>query len=135
TSKVLRHSIDFVQQSRETAAKAVKKLREEYDGRNKDTKPSFDIDTILGDYSNDVIGSMKIQKSTIPGASFQIDFQIPIQSIVPFLHFENNRFVSVVEAGRNSIEFKTDGLVKGLVLRVGGRTDDLPNGLYFNKIN
>ncbi|KAJ2991620.1 hypothetical protein HDV02_003670, partial [Globomyces sp. JEL0801] len=135
TSKVLRHSIEFMRLRRENAAQEVKRLREEYDGRNKDTKPSFDIDTILGDYSNDVLGLMKMQKSTIPGVSFQIDLQIPNQPAIPFLHFENNKFVTLVEVGRISVEFKVDSLVKGLVLRAAGLTDDVPNGLYFNKIN
>ncbi|KAI8892207.1 beta-lactamase/transpeptidase-like protein [Globomyces pollinis-pini] len=134
-SKTLKNSLDYMKTQKETAAKQLKALQDEFNGRNKDTKPSFDTTGSFGEYSNPVLGSVILEKSVFPNSSFQIDIKAPLAPAFPMVHFEHDRFVAPLELGQNfSVSFKIDAnKVQGFVLRGDGFTDDIPDGLYFKK--
>ncbi|KAI8892210.1 hypothetical protein BC833DRAFT_570343, partial [Globomyces pollinis-pini] len=135
-SKTLKKSMAYATKLKDVTAKQRKALQDEFNGRNKDTKPSFDTVTSLGEYSNPVLGSVMLEKSILPGSVFQIDLKAPLAPTFPLVHFEHDRFVVPIEIGQNiTVTFKIDAnKVKGFVLQGDGVADDIPNGLYFTKL-
>ncbi|KAI8893008.1 hypothetical protein BC833DRAFT_653245 [Globomyces pollinis-pini] len=103
-----------------------------------DTTPSFDTSESLGEYSNTVLGSILLEKSSIPNSPFQMNFNAKLLSAFPMIHFEHDRFVvplPVENAQNISLAFKVDNKhVQGFVFRGDGFTDDIKDGLYFTKL-
>ncbi|KAI8892661.1 beta-lactamase/transpeptidase-like protein [Globomyces pollinis-pini] len=136
-SKTLKKSIEYNTKQKDMTAKKLKDLQDEFNGRNKDTKPSFDTITSLGEYSNPVLGSTSLKHSSIPNSSFELDLKTELIPVFPMVHFEHDRFMLPAEAGQNiTVTFKTDMKkgVEGFVLRGDGLTDDIEDGLYFTKL-
>ncbi|KAI8896281.1 beta-lactamase/transpeptidase-like protein [Globomyces pollinis-pini] len=135
-SKTLKNTFDFMKQRKETFLTHLKTVQDSFDGRKKDTKPSFVIEQSFGEYVNPVLGSGFLEIASFPNSVFQLDLQISRIPILPFVHFENNKFVTPVDDGTdNSVEVHVErGVIKGFTLRLEGTTDDLKDGLYFEKV-
>ncbi|KAI8891601.1 beta-lactamase/transpeptidase-like protein [Globomyces pollinis-pini] len=135
-SKTLKYSLEYMKNQKDVSAKQLKALQDEFNGRNKDTKPSFDINTSLGGYFHPAIGSIVLKKSSTQNSLFQLDLKVDILPAFPMVHFEHDRFAAPIEFGQNvTVTFKTDKkLVQGFVFRGNGFTDDIKDGLYFTKL-
>ncbi|KAJ2990907.1 hypothetical protein HDV02_004072, partial [Globomyces sp. JEL0801] len=135
TSKVLKNSIRFISKQKDAASQKLKALQVDFNGRNKDTKPTFDTSASLGEYANPVLGSAFLEHSTFPGSIFQINFKVAKYPPFPMLHFENDRFAVSASLGQNlTLGFKIEQKdIKGFVFRADGFTDDIQDGLYFTK--
>ncbi|KAI8893278.1 beta-lactamase/transpeptidase-like protein [Globomyces pollinis-pini] len=132
-SKTLKNTFDFMKQRKQTIVEHQKSLQDAYDGRNKDTKPSFSIEQSFGEYVNPVLGSGFLEITNFPNSTFQLDLKVSIIPTLPFVHFENDRFVTPVMFGlNNSVEIKVEqGKVHGFTLRLEGSADDVKDGLYY----
>ncbi|KAJ2995157.1 hypothetical protein HDV02_001042, partial [Globomyces sp. JEL0801] len=137
-SKTLTNTFNSIKKKKEMIIKHQKaaKGNDAFDGRKKGTKPSFVIEQSLGEYVNPVLGSGFLEIASFPNSVFQLDLQISRIPILPFVHFENNKFVTPVDDGTdNSVEVHVErGVIKGFTLRLEGTTDDLKDGLYFEKV-
>ncbi|KAI8893277.1 beta-lactamase/transpeptidase-like protein [Globomyces pollinis-pini] len=135
-SKTLKHTFDAQKKQKEALANHKKSLVDAFNGRNKDTKPSFSIDQSFGEYVNPILGSAFLEKASAPNSTFQLNMKISIIPPFPFVHFENNKFVTPVEAGvDNSVEVRVEqNVIKGFTLRLQGMTDDVKDGIYYERV-
>ncbi|KAI8896282.1 beta-lactamase/transpeptidase-like protein [Globomyces pollinis-pini] len=131
-SKTLKHTFSFQEKQKESMAAHQKSLVDAFNGRNKDTKPSFTLTESLGEYSNPVLGPVAIQKSNVPDALFELDLKIPIIPRIPLVHFEKDQFVAPPQTGKkNPLEFKVrNGAVQGFTFQLDGNEEAK---LYFTK--
>ncbi|KAI8893276.1 hypothetical protein BC833DRAFT_625028 [Globomyces pollinis-pini] len=136
-SKTLTNTFNSIKKKKEMIIKHQKSLLDGFNGRKKDTKPSFSIEQSLGEYVNPILGSAFLVKSSSSNFTFQFDLKVPIIPVLPFVHFESNKFITPIDDGTdNSVDVRVEkNVIKGFTLYpcLEGYTDDRKDGL-FNKI-